>query len=348
MNLITHHLPRVAVIGYGRWGRQCHAPLINLAPGLQLHGVASGDAQKRAAIESDLGVRAYQSFEAVIADTDVDVVVLATPNHTHADLAVCALEAGKHVVSDKVMCLSLAEYERMTEAAQHSDRLLTVFQNRRRDGDFMTLQRCIADGELGEVKWIEMAWQGLGLWGGWRGQAQSGGGRFYDLGAHLVDQMLLLFPQRVESVYCRMHFDEAARDIESEALLLIHFEGGCTGIIDTSSRAAISKPRFYAHGSEATFEKYGLDPQEDALKIGDIESAIEDPQNFARVAGKSGEKTVPTLRGRWRDFYENLADVLTQGAQPMVGLPELRRQIAVLEAGVASARSGEVVRLESS
>jgi scyllo-inositol 2-dehydrogenase (NADP+) len=255
-----------------------------------------------------------------------------------------ALDAGKHVVTDKVMALSLEECDQMVNAAQRNRRLLTVFQNRRRDGDFLTFQQAMNDGTLGDVRWIEMAWQGFGPWGGWRGQMAAGGGKFYDLGAHLIDQMALLFPQRVESVYCRMHFDYPESDVESEALAVITFEGGRTGIVDLSGRAAISKPRFYAHGDKATFIKYGLDPQENAMIKGDIDAAQNEPETFAKVKGKDEEKTLPTLPGRWRDYYENLAQVLTQGNTPIVTLASARRTIAIMEASRQSAHSGEVVR----
>lgn len=341
---LVPHPPRMAVIGYGRWGRQCHSYLISLVPGLQLQGVASGDAAKREQIQTDWNCRAYKSFEEAIADPEVDVVVLATPNNTHCDLSIRALEAGKHIVTDKVMCLSLEECERMGAAAQSNRRLLTVFQNRRRDGDFLTLQRAISDGTLGEVKWIEMAWQGMGMWGGWRGQLSAGGGRLYDLGAHLIDQLCLLFPQRVDSVYCRLHRDFTDTDVESEALIIIGFEGGRTGVADLSSRAAISKPRFYAHGDKATFLKNGLDPQENAMIAGDIDAARDDPESYARVKGKDVDKTLPTLPGRWRDYYENLAAVLTTGATPIVTLTSARRTMATLDAALQSAQSGQVVK----
>ncbi|MDF2439093.1 MAG: scyllo-inositol 2-dehydrogenase [Abditibacteriota bacterium] len=338
------HTPRVAVIGYGRWGRQCHSYLISLVPGLQLFGVASSDAAKRQQICNDWNCKAYESLDDAIADPEVDVIVLATPNNTHCDFSVRALEAGKHVVTDKVMCLSLEECERMAAAAQSNHRLLSVFQNRRRDGDFLTLQNAISDGTLGEVKWIEMAWQGMGMWGGWRGQLSAGGGRLYDLGAHLIDQLCLLFPQRVESVYCRLHRDFEDTDVESEALVVIGFEGGRTGIADLSSRAAISKPRFYAHGDKATFIKHGLDPQENAMIAGDIDSAREDPDTFARIKGPHIDQALPTLPGRWRDYYENLAEALTNGTTPLVTLSSARRTMTVLDAALQSARSGEVIR----
>lgn len=336
--------PRVAVIGYGRWGRTAHCALIQLAPNLQLHGVASSDASKRAQIQAELGCHAYASPDEVWADEAVDVVVLATPTHTHAPLAIAALNAGKNVVTDKAMCLSLRECDAMIGAARANDKLLTVFQNRRRDGDFLTVQQLMQNGELGEVNWIEMAWQGFGAWGSWRGDSARGGGRFYDLGAHLIDQLLTLFPDEIESVYCRMHRDFPDKDVESEALIVVNFAGGRTGVCDLSSLCAITKPRFLVHGSTATFCKFGLDPQEDALKAGDIDAAIEATENYGLLKGASGERRVPTLPGRWRDFYENLGEVLTNGAQPLVSLADARRAMSVIDAALQSARSGEVAR----
>ncbi len=338
--------PRAVVIGYGFAGRSFHSYLISITPGLTLHGVASRDPATREKIVRERGCRPYDGFAAAIADPEVDLIVLATPNNTHAELAVRAMEAGKHVVTDKVMCLSLEDCDRMIDTARRQGVLLTVFQNRRWDGDFLTLQKLIADGALGDVRWAEMAWQGFGPWGGWRGQAAMGGGRLHDLGAHLLDQLVLLFPRPVRSVYCRMHHDLPTTDVESEALIVVGFEGGQTGICDLSSLAAISKPRFYVRGTKATFQKYGLDPQEAAMKAGDIDAATEDPQKYARLHDGKQERTVPTVPGRWRNFYENIADVLTRGAEPLVKLPEARRAIAVLDAAKRSAQSGAAVHPE--
>lgn len=335
---------RVAIIGYGRWGRQCHAHLIERAPGLELYAIASGSAEKRAQIEASHGCRAYESLEQVLADDAVDVVVLATPNDSHRPMSVAALQAGKHVVTDKVMCLSLGECDEMIAASQSANRLLTVFQNRRLDGDLRTLQAAMSDGTLGDVRWIEMAWQGMGTWGGWRGEAQFGGGRFYDLGAHLVDQAQLLFPQPVESVFCRMHWDIPGHDVESQCSVVLSFEGGRTAVIDLSSQTAHAKPRFEARGSKATFVKHGLDAQEDALKEGDIDLAREKPEFYAKILGNGPEQVLETIPGRWRDYYENLARALQNGEEPLVTLGSARRTMHILDAALRSARGGEVVR----
>ena len=341
--------PNLVVVGYGSWGRQCHCRLIGAEAGLRLHGVVSGspDAPARVRAEQGEDCRVYAALPDALADPAVDAVVLATPNATHAPLAIAALCAEKHVVTDKVMCLSLFECDAMIDAATQNRRVLTVFQNRRWDGDFLTAQHLWGAGRLGKVGWVEMAWQGMGAWGGWRGQAEAGGGRFNDLGAHLFDQLLCLFPQTVESVYCRTRWDYPHSDVESEALAVVTFAGGATGVIDLSGRSAISKPRFSIRGDAATWNKSGLDPQEDALKAGDISAAVEAPENYGHLRGPGVDEATPTLRGDWRAFYRNFAEVLSHGAAPAVTLAQARRVVAVMEAARASGRTGEVIPVMS-
>ncbi|MEZ4861232.1 MAG: Gfo/Idh/MocA family oxidoreductase [Caldilineaceae bacterium] len=335
--------PRAAVIGYGYAGRSFHSYLINITPGLTLHGVASSDPAKREQIVQERGCRAYASFEEVIADPLIDLVVLATPNDRHAELAIRAMEAGKAVVTDKPMCVTLAEADRMLATAERTGAMLSIFQNRRWDGDFLTVRGLLAAGELGKVRWIEMAWQRWGAPRGWRGTAEKGGGRLYDLGAHLLDQLLVLCPQPVAGVYCRIHYDFPDRDVESHALVSVHFADGTTGICDLSSMAAIEKPRFHLFGDKATFCKYGLDPQEDAMRAGAIDSAVEPEANYGVLHNGVTQRVISTVPGRWRSYYENIRDVLTGQAELAVKPAEVRRVMAVFDAAQRSAQSGAVV-----
>jgi len=336
---------RTVVVGYGMAGRGFHCHLVRRAPGLALHAVVSRNPETRARIAAEQGCRTFADFAEACADPETDLVILATPNSTHAELAVQAMDAGKHVVTDKVACTSLADCDRMIETAARNRVFLSVFQNRRWDGDYLTVRQLMADGTLGDVRWVEMAWQSFGAWGGWRGRADMGGGKFLDLGAHLIDQLCLLFPQAVETVYCRMHHDLPTTDTESEALLVATFAGGATGVVDCSSLAAIRKPRFYVRGTRATYQKFGLDPQEAAMFAGDIDAASEDPATYGRLNDGKAESTVPTLAGRWRSYYENIAAVLHGEAEPLVRMAEVRRAIGVLEAGRQSARRQAVVRV---
>lgn len=334
-----------AVIGYGFAGRCFHSYLIGLTPGLHLTGIASRDAETREKIKRDRGCHAYASFEEVLEDPNVELVVLATPNAVHSAQAIQALDAGKHVVTDKIMCLSLKECDAMLAAAERNGKFLGVFQNRRWDGDYLTVRSLLDSGELGDLRFAELAWQGFGAWGGWRGQADMGGGRFFDLGAHLVDQLLLLFGKPVERVYAVIRRDYEGSDTDSEALVVVSFEGGGTGVCDLSGTAAISKPRWRVQGTKATFIKYGLDPQEKAMIAGEIDSAVEPEDTYGRLHDGQAERIVPTLSGRWRNYYESVADTLLTGAAPSVPLEHSRAAMAVIDAALESARTGQAITL---
>lgn len=340
--------PRCVVIGYGYAGRGFHSYLVSITPGLLLHGICSRNPETRAKIVRERGCRAYESFEAVLADPEVDLVILATPNSAHARQAIAALGAGKHVVTDKVMAPTLAEADAMIAAAGKSGRMLSVFQNRRWDGDYLTLRKLLADGTMGELRSLELAWHGFGMWGGWRSRAEDAGGKLLDVGAHLVDQALQLFPQTIRSVYARMHHDFPQFTAESQAHVIITFEGGLTAIVDTSSLSAIAKPRFHAFGTKGTYIKYGRDPQEDAMNKGQIDTAVEDPNTYGRFHDGQTETTITTLPGRWRSYYENVRDTLAGnggGAGAAVKLSEVRRAIAVLDAAFQSARTEQAIEL---
>ena len=335
---------RMAVIGYGFAGRSFHSYLIGLVPDLELRGIASRDPATRQRIEKERKCKAYESLEEVLSDPEIDAVVLATPNSTHAEMAISALRAGKHVVTDKVMALTEADCLRMIAEAERAGKLLTVFQNRRWDGDFLTLKNLIAEGRLGDLRWLEMAWQGFGAWGGWRGRREMGGGKLYDLGAHMVDQILQIFGEDPTAVYARLHHDLPGTDVESHALVVMEFPGGRTAVCDVSALAAIPKPRIHAFGTGGTFRKYGLDPQEQAMIRGDIDSAREDPANYGRFNDGRTETAIPTIPGRWRSFYENFADAVLRGARLAVDPRSVARSVRVIEAAFESAGKGRVVR----
>jgi scyllo-inositol 2-dehydrogenase (NADP+) len=337
---------RTAVIGYGFAGKSFHSYLVGLTPGLQLHGIASRNAETREKILARGDCKAYPSFEEVIADPDVDLVVVASPNDQHAPQSIAALRAGKHVVVDKPMCLSLAECDAMIAASRESGKVLSVFHNRRWDGDFQTALQVMNEGRLGEVKWIELSWGRLGAYRTWRGQKASGGGRFWDLGAHLLDQLLIFYKDfKPESVYLRKQYDFEGADVESEALAILTFEGGRTGVLDTSSVMAVEKPRFYLRGLQATFRKYGVDPQEKHMIEGDIDAAQEDPALYGIIGDGKTQTIVPTLPGRWRSYYENVAGAIN-GEAPLAVTPEsVRERLVIFEAALRSEETGQVVKL---
>ncbi|HBN90173.1 MAG TPA: oxidoreductase, partial [Rheinheimera sp.] len=185
---------RIALIGYGYAGKTFHAPLINATPGLTL--VAVGSSQQ-ASVQADLGdaIDVSADYQAVIQRADIDLVVIASPNDSHAPLAELALQAGKHVVVDKPFALSLEQAQKLTALAQQKQLLLSVFHNRRFDADFIALKQLLASKVLGGIAHLESRFDRFRpeVRQRWREQAGPGAGLWFDLGPHLLDQALLLF-----------------------------------------------------------------------------------------------------------------------------------------------------------
>jgi len=345
------HLPNVVVVGYGYAGRYFHTPLLALIPGLRLYGVVSGRAEAREQIRQRYGVKTFAHFGQVLADPQVDVVVLATPNDLHAPQAIAAMRAGKHVVTDKPMCLNLAEADAMLATSRQYGCLLSVFHNRRWDGDFLTLGTIVAQGLLGELFLVETAWLQARPPRGWSSERRRGGGKFLDLGVHLIDQAMALLRAPVTQVYARFHSGVWPTDVEDHAHCIVSFASGVDVHVTTSSAAHAQTRRWRLLGTKGALVKEGFDPQEQALLAGDIETASEDPRQYARlyreVAGQSAETVVPTLPGRWPAFYDNIADALQNDAALAVTPESSRAVMAVIEAAQQSAQTGQAIRFDT-
>ena len=239
----------VGVVGYGFAGRGFHSYLIKKAVGLNLYAVASRDEGRRAQAVKDYGVKTFATLEEMLDDKDVHLVVIATPHSTHEALCIKAMNAGRHVVVDKIMCMTVAEADRMIAAAKKNKVFLSVFHNRRWDGDFNTIKRVIDEGLLGRVFQIESS---VGSYGsprrGWRGVKELAGGHLYDWGAHMVDHALLfaggLGKARPESVYATSEFRKWDITVESHVRCQIKFSGCAAACNAAPSRVALLRPTF--------------------------------------------------------------------------------------------------------
>lgn len=340
---------KVGIVGYGFAGRGFHAYLISRVPELRLTAVASRSAERRAQAERDYGVATYATLEELLECGDVDLVVIATPHDTHAPLAIQAMEAGKHVVVDKVMCLSGQEADEMIAASRRAGVVLSVFQNRRWDWDYLTVKKVVEDGLLGPPYLFESAVIRYRAPRGWRATARAGGGILYDWGAHLVDQALQLVPSDVRSVTCDIQYRGWGAEIGSYARLLLRFANDVLFAIELGNLARYNRPRWLVLGERGSLVKYGLDPQEPAMLRGEIEAAVEEPSQRARITtslgGLDGELVVESIRGDWTSYYRNVADALLGRAPLAVRPEEVRRAIEIFDAAMLSARTGETIRL---
>ncbi len=341
----------VGVVGYGYSGRAFHSYLVGLAEGLNLYAISTrSDRAQQAAAEEHPGVKVMASIDELVRDDSVDLVVLATPHYTHRDLAVKAMDAGKHVVTDKIMAMNAAEAEEMIAAAERNDVMLSVFHNRRWDWDYLTVKKVVEEGMLGEPYLYQTAITGYGGPRGWRGEKAASGGILYDWPAHLVDQALQLVPAAPTSVYCDIIYrDVWPIDIGNYGIVHIQFANGVRYDVEISNLAAVKKPRWYVLGDEGALIKYGLDPQEDPMRQKRIEEAEEDPETYARVVRyrdtERDEQIIPSVRGSWKAYYQNISDVLNKGAELAVKPEEALLAMRVFDAAMESAERGVVVEL---
>ncbi|WP_302139252.1 oxidoreductase [Halomonas alkalicola] len=346
----THTLS-VGLIGYGTSGRFLHAPLIQAAPGMELVAVVSGEPDR---VRADLPeVEVLAKAPALLARRDIDLVVIATPNATHYPLAKAALAAGKHLVIDKPMTVTLSEGRLLRGQAETAERMVSVFHNRRWDSDFLTLKALLEAGTLGRVVALESRIDRFQptVTDRWRDHHQPGGGIWFDLGPHLLDQVRALFGMP-RAILLELATVREGAEVDDDFLCLLEYEG-LRVTLQASSLVAEPTPRFRVHGTRGSYLSYGLDPQEARLRAGEPAGQelgrAETPGRLTLAEDEaSGAETRehPSLPGNWSAYYAGIAEALLRGAPPPVLLDEAMDVMTLLEAGLDSYRQGRWLRLK--
>jgi predicted dehydrogenase len=344
---------RVALIGYGLAGVVFHGPLVSSTPGMALTTIVTSDPERRA--------RASGNHPDAVLLTDVealwersaehDLVVVATPNRSHVPLGLAALGAGLPVVIDKPMAPTAEEGRRLRIAAAERDLFLTVFQNRRWDGDLLTVRRLIAEDAFGPIVRFESRferWRPAVREGAWRerGDPEEAGGLLFDLGSHLIDQAVGLFGPPL-TVYAEVDRRRPGAEVDDDTFVALEHGDGVRSHLWMSVLAAIRGPRLRVLGLRAAYEKYGLDGQEEALGEGsspdDPAWGREPPDRWGQLSTGDDVRTVETEPGGYPEFYRRVVASLRDGEPPPVDPDEAIAVLEIIEAALESARTKSVI-----
>lgn len=305
------------LIGFGLAGSAFHAPIIETTPGLNL--VAINSSRTKQIQSSYPNVQVYQTPQQILQDSTIKLVVIASPTSTHYDLIKQALHAGKHVVIDKPFVITSHEAKELITLAKHKNKQLCVYQNRRWDNDFLTIKALIQDKTLGNLYHFESHFDRFRPYiqtEKWREQDQPGSGLLYDLGAHLIDQALALFgmPHWVQADVSKQRPNAVVDDY----FHIIFGYDQLRVILHSSSVVKASTPRFTLHGDQGSFVKFGLDPQEAALRAeltpeNHLQWGVEDEALSGALTTEGDEKKVVSIPGAYPNFYQHVYESITKG-----------------------------------
>jgi scyllo-inositol 2-dehydrogenase (NADP+) len=313
-------------------GQVFHAPLIHANPNLCLtHIVQRYGTQSTSRFPE---AKAVRDVDDLLAQDAVALVVIATPNTSHYDIAARALQAGKHVVVDKPFTITTADADRLIEISRKVERILSVFQNRRWDGDFLTVKQILDQKILGRLVEYESRFDRFRpnlKPNAWREQALPGSGLLYDLGSHLIDQAVFLFGPPT-GIYADLRQQREGASVPDS--FEVHLEyPGLKVALKAGSLVCEPSPRFLLYGTQGSFTKYGLDPQENALKQGGSPAqpdwGVEPSQGwgtYTRCDGGVAREKYPTLAGCYQDYYTNVYRAIT-GREELAVKPQQAREV---------------------
>ncbi len=347
MQSIPNDLIGTGLIGYGAAGATFHAPLIEVEPRLRLARIASSRRSDIACAFPDTQIDA--SPQALIESADVDLVVIATPNETHYPLALAALRAGKHVVIDKPFAVTVTDAQNLVAEAEKRGLKLSVFQNRRWDGDFLTIADLIHRNVLGPINYFESHFDRFrpAIKQGWREQAKPGSGVFVDLGAHLIDQALQLFGLP-DAVTADIAIQREQAQVDDYFHVVLRY-GRRRVVLHASTLASAPGPRFTVHGSLGSLVVTGLDGQESALKAGkrpggnDWSSSTY--TSTATLTRTDSTESVKVAAGNYPCFYRAMANAIAGEGDVPVDPRQAIDVMRVIELAQRSANEDRTITL---
>jgi scyllo-inositol 2-dehydrogenase (NADP+) len=343
----------VGLASFGMSAKVFHAPFLAQHRGYTIKRIVERSTSE-AHIVYPLAI-VSRSFQDILDDPDIDLVVVNTPDHTHFELAKKSLEAGKHVVVEKPFTQTVQEAQLLIDLALRHNRILTVFHNRRWDGDFLTVREIIHKHTLGRLVEFEARWDRYRNFiqpGSWKEDASTGTGLLYNLGSHLIDQALVLFGMPT-AVTAHLKILRAGGSVDDWFDVRLH-HAEVNVALKASYLAIQPGPRFLLHGTKGSFIKHGIDPQEAALNRGrsplEADWGSEPEESWGVLStennGVVSRKKIETVRGNYGAFYDNLYESITRGKELAVTPGDALNVIAVIEAAKQSSSSGRTIVMQ--
>jgi len=345
---------KVGLVGFGAGGRTFHAPVLTTVPGLQLNKIrAAKPDQVSIAKEKYPDAQIVPTSEEIFDDKNIDLVVITTPNTSHYSLAIQALQAGKHVVVDKPFTINTKEADELIAFASEKKLILSVYQSRRFDSDFYTIQKIIKNGLLGDIVELESRYDRFRNYlkpNAWREEDLPGAGILYDLGAHLIDQALILFGLPI-AVTADIRIQRKGGKATDNFELILHYPD-VKVTLKGGMLVREPLPRFILLGANGSFVKYGLDVQEEALKAGftaetkggwgiepeDIWGTVNTEMNGQHFIGK-----IESEQGNYSNFYLNIYKAILGKEQLIVTPMQARNNIRIIELAIQSQQERRTV-----
>jgi predicted dehydrogenase len=345
---------KIGVVGFGGMASEHFRQLKNYDRAV-IKGVFDVD-PKRMKYAVSQGLAAYDSFDGLLSDSEIDIVLVAATNEVHKDLGIKAMAAGKHIIVEKPVAISSAELEEMIEASKKYGKVFTVDQNRRTNKDFVLMRRKVEEGLIGKPYVIESRVEGSrGMPTGWRTIKELGGGMMLDWGVHLIDQLLYMVPEKVVNVFCKMYKIQYS-GVEDNFRLTFTFESGITAHIEVSTNNYITHPRWYVLGETGTLQIDDWNCGGRIVRCIDAENIWEDEIIYTKagptktMAPRNKNSTEEIVISEPTDVTDNLTVVYNQLIDAIEGKAELTitpeqalRVMKVMEAAFTSAETGEAI-----
>ncbi|MEN8118540.1 MAG: Gfo/Idh/MocA family oxidoreductase [Bacteroidota bacterium] len=343
---------KTAIASFGMSGQVFHGPSLKVLPGFEVTHILerSKNLSKKMFPDAEL----VRSYEEVLSNSEIELVIVNTPDKFHYEMAKMALEAGKHIVVEKPVTLKSSEAEELVQLAEEKGVVFTVYQNRRWDGDFRTAQKVVEEAKYGRLIEFESHFDRYRTFiapDTWKEEGNEYAGVLYNLGSHMVDQAYVLFG-KPKAVTAHLKIVRKGGVVTDYYDIRLEYES-FSALLKCSYLVKDPGPRYTIHGEYGTFYKSGIDPQEELLKAGELpegddwgtESTEEWGTLFYEENGEDVEELIETIPGNYNIFYENVYDAIRNGAELFVKPEEAVEVLKILEACIVSNKEKRTVEM---